>query len=275
MTVYTTVPLDDSNLDVTVTENADLVSIDINPASFTGSGGGGGGAVDSVNGQIGTVVLDTDDIGEGVTNLYSKQPNAITNDVTFNSVDADMYGVSKFLAKNVEGVTILTGQPVYISGHSGNTPEIKLANNTLVSEMPAFGIAVNDIANNNTGEIATGGDLLGIDTTGTSEGEVWVVGNSLYVGNNKLTNVRPTGATDKVEVIGKVIRVHAQVGQLFLAGAGRYNDVPNLAAQNVFIGNGSGVTERQLDTDDVLEGTNLYYTDARAQTLIDTLPNVW
>ena len=254
MTVYTTVPLDDSNLDVTVTENADLVSIDINPASFTGSGGGGGGAVDSVNGQIGTVVLDTDNIGEGVTNLYSKQPNAITDDVTFNSVDADMYGVSKFLAKNVEGVTILTGQPVYISGHSGNTPEIKLANNTLVSEMPAFGIAVNDIANNNTGEIATGGDLLGIDTTGTSEGEVWVVGNSLYVGNNKLTNVRPTGATDKVEVIGKVIRVHAQVGQLFLAGAGRYNDVPNLAAQNVFIGNGSGVTERQLDYTD-LTGT--------------------
>lgn len=272
MTVYTTVPLDDSNLDVTVTENADLVSIDIQPASFTGSGGGGGGAVSSVNAKIGIVVLDTDDIGEGVTNLYSKQPNAITDDVTFNSVDADMYGVSKFLAKNVEGVTILTGQPVYISGHSGNTPEIKLANNTLVSEMPAFGIAVNDIANNNTGEIATGGDLLGIDTTGTSEGEVWVVGNSLYVGNNKLTNVRPTGATDKVEVIGKVIRVHAQVGQLFLAGAGRYNDVPNLAAQNVFIGNGSGVTERQLDTDDVLEGTNLYYTDARAQTLIDTLP---
>lgn len=30
----------------------------------------GGGAVDSVNGQTGVVVLDTDDISEGVTNLY-------------------------------------------------------------------------------------------------------------------------------------------------------------------------------------------------------------
>lgn len=32
--------------------------------------GGGGGAVDSVNGQTGVVVLDTDDISEGVTNRY-------------------------------------------------------------------------------------------------------------------------------------------------------------------------------------------------------------
>ena len=34
------------------------------------STGGGGGAVDSVNGQTGTVVLDTDDISEGLTHLY-------------------------------------------------------------------------------------------------------------------------------------------------------------------------------------------------------------
>jgi hypothetical protein len=34
---------------------------------------GGGGAVDSVNGQTGVVVLDTDDIAEGATNLYLTQ----------------------------------------------------------------------------------------------------------------------------------------------------------------------------------------------------------
>jgi hypothetical protein len=78
MTVYTTVPLDDSNLDVTVTESADLVSIDIKPASFTGSGGGGGGAVSSVNAKIGIVVLDTDDIGEGTTNEYYTDARAQT-----------------------------------------------------------------------------------------------------------------------------------------------------------------------------------------------------
>ena len=39
-----------------------------NDITITGSGGGG--AVDSVNGQTGVVVLDTDDIAEGLTNLY-------------------------------------------------------------------------------------------------------------------------------------------------------------------------------------------------------------
>ena len=38
---------------------------------FGGSGGGGGGAVDSVNGEIGVVVLNTDDISDtGATNKY-------------------------------------------------------------------------------------------------------------------------------------------------------------------------------------------------------------
>lgn len=41
--------------------------------------GGGGGAVDSVNGQTGVVVLDTDDIAEGTTNLYYTTARATTD----------------------------------------------------------------------------------------------------------------------------------------------------------------------------------------------------
>lgn len=48
---------------VTLTPTATTITI-------TASGGGGTGSVDSVNGQTGTVVLDTDDISEGATNLY-------------------------------------------------------------------------------------------------------------------------------------------------------------------------------------------------------------
>lgn len=46
--------------------------ITLTPAAstITITGSGGGGAVDSVNGQTGVVVLDTDDIAEGATNLY-------------------------------------------------------------------------------------------------------------------------------------------------------------------------------------------------------------
>ena len=40
--------------------------------------GGGGGAVSSVNTKVGTVVLDTDDIGEGTTNEYYTDARAQT-----------------------------------------------------------------------------------------------------------------------------------------------------------------------------------------------------
>lgn len=52
-----------------------VVNVDGSFFTYDGSdwiaaGGGGGGAVDSVNGQTGVVVLDSDDVAEGTTNLY-------------------------------------------------------------------------------------------------------------------------------------------------------------------------------------------------------------
>jgi hypothetical protein len=247
MTVYTTLPTDDLNLAVEVTEAADLVELNITPAIVYAAGAG----VISVNGAQGVVTLDTDDIPEGTTNLYSDQPNSTTDDVTFNSVTADMFGVQHFVAKARE--TITAGQPVYISGHSGNTPEVMVADFDDPTKMPAFGIASADIANNNNGSISTYGDLKNVDTTGTAEGETWAVGDELFVNGSKLTNVRPTLSTEEVQKIAKIVRVHASTGQMFLMGAGRSNDTPNLAHYNVFIGNAGGVEQRQLDyTTDIL-----------------------
>ena len=53
MTVYTTIPQDDSNLDITITEAPDLVTLDLNSASFNLIG-----AVNSVNGLQGDVTLE-------------------------------------------------------------------------------------------------------------------------------------------------------------------------------------------------------------------------
>jgi hypothetical protein len=65
-------------------------SVTYNP---TWSGGGGEGAVDSVNGQTGTVVLDTDDIGEGSTNLYNVVPAGGTTGQVLEKVDGTDYNV--------------------------------------------------------------------------------------------------------------------------------------------------------------------------------------
>ena len=277
MTVYTILPEDDLNLEVVVTDPNDpriailddlnqnvtvteqVVTIDITPASINLTG-----AVNSVNGFTGVVVLDSDDIPEGTTNLYSKQPNATTDDVTFNTVTADFFGVQHFTAKAREAIS--AGQPVYISGHSGNTPEVMVADFDDPAKMPAFGIASADIANNNNGSISTYGDLKQIDTTGTAEGETWAVGDELYVNNSKLTNTRPTGSSEAVQKIAKIIRVQQNNGQLFLMGAGRTNDIPNLTTGNVFIGNGSGYDKRALTSADVTNSA-AYITASSTDTL--------
>lgn len=53
----------------------------LNIVGHGGGSGGGGGAVDSVNGATGVVVLDSDDIAQGSTNLYSQwEVNTYTAD---------------------------------------------------------------------------------------------------------------------------------------------------------------------------------------------------
>jgi len=259
MTVYTTLPTDDLNLAVTVIDDPDLVVLNITPAAVNVTS-----AVTSVNGLVGTVTLDSDDIPEGTTNLYSDQPNSTTDDVTFNSVTADFFGVQHFTAKARE--TITAGQPVYISGHSGNTPEVMVADYDDPAKMPAFGIAATDIADNNNGTISTYGDLKNVDTTGTNESETWAVGDSLYVNGSKLTNIRPSLETQEIQKVAKVIRVHAVTGQMFLTGAGRSNDVPNLDTNHVFIGNSGGVEKRLLTSADVTNSAG-YITASTTDTL--------
>ena len=257
MTVYTTLPTDDENLEVTVIDDPDLVTLNINPAQVTGSGG-----------TTGTV--ERVDTGTGLTGGPITTTGTIsideTSDISFNSVTADMFGVQHFVAKARE--TISAGQPVYISGHSGNTPEVMVADYTDPNKMPAFGIASTDIADNTNGSISTYGDLKNVDTTGTSEGETWAVGDSLYVNGAKLTNIRPTSATQEIQKVAKVIRVHANTGQMFLTGAGRSNDTPNLAHQNVFIGNAGGVERRQLTSADITNSAGYITADST-----DTLSN--
>ena len=265
MTVYTTLPLDDSNLEVELTENSDLVTLNINPAQVTGSGG--------ALGTVTNVATGTGLTGGPITTSGTIAIDE-TSDISFNSVTSDFFGVQHFTAKARE--TISAGQPVYISGHSGNTPEVMVADYDDPAKMPAFGIASADIANNNNGSISTYGDLKNVDTTGTTEGETWAVGDELFVNGSKLTNIRPSSATQEIQKIAKIIRVHANTGQMFLMGAGRSNDVPNLSHYNVFIGNAGGVEKRQLTYTDILATPDLsnYITASSTETLTNKSGNI-
>lgn len=75
-------------------------------------------------------------------------------------------------AVNKTGVTIAKGKAVYISGATGNKPQVTLAQaNSEASSSRTIGVTVDAIANNGTGRVIVAGSAEGIDTSAFSEGQ--------------------------------------------------------------------------------------------------------
>ena len=165
--------------------------------------------------------------------------------------------------RNQTGSTITAGSAVYISGVSGNNQLITLADADGTN--PAMGIVVSDISNNSNGIIVTNGEVTGFDTS------AYAVNDTLYLSPTagELTTTRPSLSSQIVQNIARVVKVHAQTGIIVVQGSGRANDVPNLDSGQVFIGNGTGYDKRALTTSDVSEGTNEYFTSARAISAVE------
>jgi len=135
---------------------------------------------------------------------------------------------------NDTGSTIALGKAVYISGASGSDTTIALADNSAAATMPAVGITKESIANNATGAVTISGALAGVNMSAFSEGDVLYVGTS-----GDLTDTKPTG-TALIQNMGKVAKAAAS-GSFIVTGAGRSNDVPNIAEGYIWEGNASGV----------------------------------
>ena len=140
--------------------------------------------------------------------------------------------------KNVHGSTIPKGTPCFItdSGTSGNLVGVVPADNTNASLMPA-GVVLDETLN--AGDEGIGvvvGFIQNISTSGFTAGDsIWVNSSGGY------TNVRPIGSGNLVQKIGNVIKVHQNNGSIEIMGAGRSNDIPNIAEGNFFVGDGDGV----------------------------------
>jgi hypothetical protein len=249
----------------------------------------------------------TDNLTEGSTNLYYAdslvdshlsggtgvtyssgvisigQAVGTTDDVTFNSVTVtdevigDIDGAIQTPIRNTTGSTIYKGQAVYVTGLSGDTPTVALARANSASTMPAVGIARADINNNATGQMTVLGTLDGIDTSSSNNIETGVtlsVNDVLYISATEagnVTNTPPTGESNLIQNLGRVVRVSPNTNMTFsVQGAGRTNATPNLNSGKIFYGNGSNQSvATTLDTSIIPENTNLYYTDARANSAID------
>ena len=170
----------------------------------------------------------------------------------------DVDGAIRFIAQADENLSF--GDVVYISGESGSIPLVKKAKSDSLSTMPAFGFAFKDTTLGDPVQVVTFGNIYGtlakiLNTTVDSDGNPITVGDTLYVspltsGGGGWTNVRPTGAAELVQNIGKVTIVQATKGAIKVVGAGRVNDTPNTIGIKGSI-SGSQVLSPKFTTNEV------------------------
>ena len=193
-----------------------------------------------------------------VAKVLETFPQVDAGEVTADEFIGDLRGAVIFKAQAGEAVS--KGDAVYVSGISGTTPVVALADADFASKMPAFGLILTAASANGSTEVVTFGTISGVDTSAFS------VGDTLYVSTTAgaLTNSKPTGEASLLQNIGKVQRSHATSGSIKVGGAGRTNDTPNLNDGNIFIGNASNqATTASLNTkiEDYLDANGLTLPD--------------
>jgi hypothetical protein len=177
--------------------------------------------------------LNTDKLESADLTGYAELTGAtFTGEVEATGFNGDLTGAILF--KGQAGEALTKGDPVYISGISGNKTVVSKADANNASKMPCFGIVDATVSANADCSVVTFGTLKGLDTSSFSEGDELFVSNT-----GTLTTTAPTGESAQIQKIGKVTRSHASTGSIKVMGAGRTNAVPNLNDGQFFLGNGS------------------------------------
>ncbi len=141
--------------------------------------------------------------------------------------DTVTHGTSVINGKKASAGTITIGAPVYLIGLDSDLHTVELADATSSATMPSIGLAAETLDNTNSKHIMTFGKLQGVDTSSASTinpgGESWSVSDDLYVSTTAggLTNVRPVGASTRIQRIAKVLKVGTSDGQLFVFNTAR------------------------------------------------------
>ena len=237
--------------------SGDDLAADHTAVNYTATNANIDGHLSGIDTAIGASLSPTlDDVttnGNTTTNTIEVGQVTVSGDILASSADTrtigaegtrfityygDMNGAIRFKAKNNQGSAITKGQVVYISGVSGTVPEVKLAKADSALTMPAFGVAFANANDQAEVQIVTFGNLTDYNTTTYSLS----ANDTIYVSATTagaLTNTAPTGESNLIQNIGRVVRADASAGIIKVGGAGRSNATPNLNDGKIFLGNAS------------------------------------
>lgn len=196
----------------------------------------GGGSVWTLDSPVATARLGT---GTADSSTY------LRGDQTYAHVEA-----VRFAVKNTSGGQLVAGTPVYATGSVGasGATEVAGADAGNAAKMPAIGLLEATLASNGEGFATSIGIVRALNTAS------YAINGVVYVAvGGGLTGTRPTGVSELVQNIGRVVRVHASTGEILVMGPGRTNDVQNLVPA-VRLGTGTA------DATTYLRGDNTWAT---------------
>lgn len=196
--------------------------------SSSGGGGGGGG---TINGTIANTQV-----------AYGTASDTIggENDFTYDATN-NILTVEKILSQviiqvnNPSGSTIAKGSAVYVSADGSTIPQVALADASDSAKMPSVAIISNSIGAGANGYGVLTGTINGLDgsagnTVFDSTISASDVGSTLYVSPTnagRLTKTKPTGSTQLIQNVGRIIDVNGGNVKIAINNIGRSNDVPN------------------------------------------------
>jgi len=132
---------------------------------------------------------------------------------SLESIDVSIIQID---VKNVSGISLPAGTPVYIFNYSTNVPGVKHYTEDLWSSdsvKPVLGLLKTTLANNATGKVVVAGVLANINTSSFTTGDV------LYVSrpDGGLTKTRPAAGSGAVGIVGYA---HATNGVIIVEAKG-------------------------------------------------------
>jgi len=174
----------------------------------------------------GQVTLDTTPTGTATVGTTQWNDSLGSSETTLKGGTVVLKNGVDLVARIVNKVTpnqTLTKasyQAVRVVGATGQRLSVELAQGDIdLNSADTIGLVTETIATNQEGFIITMGQLENINTTGSLQGETWVDGDVLYLSPTvagRLTNIKPTGATGHIVVIGYVEYSHAINGKIYV-----------------------------------------------------------